>query len=375
MNKQSSETTNKKITFVVNEFNSLFDFRRELVESLLEKGYSIYIIGPKSGNYTYFQNIGCNVVFVDLERRGKSIFKDYIYRKQIKKEIKSINPFIVLSYSMKPNINSGLACKKLGIPYISTITGLGKAFEINPVVTIAVKFLLRKALSKSLCVFAQNSSIYDFLIANKIGHKNIKIINGSGVNTDYFEYKELQKKNGLNILYAGRIMGAKGIDELLFAIRNIAVNHSDVTFSMVGKIEEDKYKDILSETENEIGNFHYLGISDGIKGIIYNYDLVVTATHSEGMSNVLQESLSCGRPIIAPNIPGCKEICDDGVNGYLFEVKNKEQLQKAIEKYIDLPFEKKKEMSSNGRLIVEQRFNRKNVVKAYIEEIEKSKCL
>ena len=87
------------------------------------------------------------------------------------------------------------------------------------------------------------------------------------------------------------------------------------------------------------------------------------------MSNVLLESSACGRPIITTDRSGCREVVDEGVNGYLVKPNDTESLLEAVEKFIQLPLEKRREMGLAGRKKVEQEFDRQIVVEAYMQRI------
>ena len=359
----------KNIAFVINEFNSLYDFRKEFIQELIKRGHKIHLIGPKSGNYEYFSKLNCELHFVDLERKGKSIFSDLKYRKQLKVIIKDIQPDFLFSYSMKPNLHSGKICRRLKIAHVATVTGLGMAFRINPLVTIALKILLRNSLKKTKVVFCQNSSDAEFLRKNHIADNQIKIVNGSGVNLDEHGFSEYPISNSVNILYAGRIVKNKGINELLEAFNLISEKHTNVYLRLIGNIDNNEYKTILQNAIKSNNHIQYLGFSTEVDKFIKDSSLVVVPSYTEGMSNVLQEALASGRPILASNIPGCKELCIDNVTGFLFEPQNSDSLRCAFERFFSLNNDQKIAMGKSGRKHVEDHFDRKKITNAYIDLI------
>jgi galacturonosyltransferase len=164
-------------------------------------------------------------------------------------------------------------------------------------------------------------------------------------------------------------MKAKGIDELLEAIERVKNKYSNVQLDIVGFCEED-YSDKLKEYEKQ-EFIKYHGQQDDIHTFIKDCHALVLPTYHEGMANVLLEAASTGRPVLASNIPGCKETFDEGVSGLGFEVKNVDSLVKAIIKFIDLPYEEKKAMGIAGRKKMEREFDRNIVVNAYLEEINR----
>ncbi len=112
-------------------------------------------------------------------------------------------------------------------------------------------------------------------------------------------------------------------------------------------------------------------IEDDVHITLKEYHAVILPSYHEGMANVLLEAASSGRPVIASDIPGCRETFDEGVSGYGFEVKNTEALVNTIEKFIQLPYEEKKQMGIAGRAKVEREFDRQIVIDSYMEEINK----
>ena len=180
-----------------------------------------------------------------------------------------------------------------------------------------------------------------------------------------------QNKDGITrFLFIGRIMKEKGIEEYLKAADKITKKYPNTEFQILGRFEEGKYKGLISNINN--CRIRYLGVSEDVRNEIREVDCIVHPTfYPEGMSNVLLEGAAMGKPLIASNIPGCKEIIDDGVNGFLFEPQNVKQLTDKVEQFLILNFEEKKRMGQAGRKKVEKEFDRNIVVDAYLEEIIK----
>ena len=161
-------------------------------------------------------------------------------------------------------------------------------------------------------------------------------------------------------------MKEKGIEEYLEAARILKSNYSNLEFQILGSFEEKKYKDIIDNTSN----VEFLGYSKDVRREIKEVDCVINSSYHEGMSNVLLESAAMAKPLIASNIPGCNEIIDDGVNGFLFNVKSSQSLKNKIIKFVNLSKEEKDAMGQKSRLKVEKEFDRNIVIKAYLKEIK-----
>src|SRR5699024_8742538 len=165
-------------------------------------------------------------------------------------------------------------------------------------------------------------------------------------------------------------MKEKGIDQYLDAAQYIKNKYPNTEFHVLGYCEED-YEDKLNKMQAE-GMIQYHGMVDDVREFHKISHCTIHPTYyPEGMSNVLLESAASGRPIITTNRSGCREIVEDGVNGYVVEQENSQDLINKIEEFLNLSYEEKKEMSLSGRKKVEQEFDRQIVVDAYEEEIQK----
>lgn len=358
----------KKILMLVNHFVVL-NFRRELVEKLIQEGYEVYISIPNSDRNKFFANLGCMIIETPVDRRGINPIKDISLILNYARIMKKINPDVVLTYTIKPNVYGTFAASIYKKPVIMNITGVGSAFASSKLRYIA-SLLYKYACSKAYFVFFQNESNYSLFVSNKLVEPNkTKIIPGSGVNIERFKPVGKQNKDEIiKFLFIGRIMKEKGIEEYLQAADIITKKYPNTEFQILGMFEEEKYRDVILNNKNP--RIKYLGISDDVRNEIKEVDCIINPTYHEGMSNVLLEGAAMGKPLIASNIPGCKEIIDDGINGYLFEARNVKQLVEKIEKFLSLDDEAKNQMGQAGRKKIEKEFDRNIVINEYMKVIE-----
>ena len=162
-------------------------------------------------------------------------------------------------------------------------------------------------------------------------------------------------------------MKEKGIEEYLQLAERLIEQYSSIEFHILGPFEEQKYKDIIKNNKNE--KIKYLGISTDVRNEIRESDCIVNPSYHEGMSNVLLEGAAMEKPLIASNIPGCKEIIDDGYNGYLFEVKSLSALEKKVTIFMELDSKEKELMGKNSRKKMKKEFNRDIVINKYMKVI------
>lgn len=359
-----------KVLILTNSINGLYSFRRELIEELINEKFEVYISSPVGYRKEYFEKLKCIFIETSIARHGLNPISDLNLVFKYIKIIKKINPKVVLTYTIKPNIYGGIACRLLKVPYISNITGLGTAIENKGILQKIALILYKLGLKKASCIFFQNESNQKFFLDKQIVSGKTILIPGSGVNLSHHCFEEYPcDNNKIKFLFIGRIMKDKGINELLEAAIQIKAKFSNVHFDLIGDCEED-YNKCLQELQEQ-GIIKYHGRQNDVHPFIKESHAVILPSYHEGMANVLLEAASTGRPVLASRVPGCQETFDDGVSGFGFEVKNVKSLVEAIIKFIELPYEKKKEMGIAGRKKMEREFDRNIVVNAYLEEINR----
>lgn len=358
----------QKILILTNSINGLYSFRRELIEELLQNSLNVTISAPNDTRTNYFEDIGCNIIDINISRRGTNPISDFKLLLNYLGIIKKIKPDVVLTYTIKPNVYGGIACRLTSTPQIANITGLGTAVENKGILQKITLMLYKIGLKKSKCVFFQNKENMNFMQSHDIGSENGKLIPGSGVNLSHYELMDYPESNDINFLFISRIMKEKGIDQYLDAAKHIKKKHPNTVFHVLGKCE-DSYKDILEDL-HEKNIIQYHGRQDDVREYHkISHCTIHPSYYPEGMSNVLLESAACGRPIITTNRNGCKEIVVDGINGYLVEQENSQDLIAKVENFINLSFDEKKQMGLAGRIKVEKEFDRQIVIDAYLEQI------
>ena len=361
-----------KIVVLTNSIKGLKNFRLELMEKMRNLGYEVSIYCPEKDGFEAFENFGCVVKSVNnLNRRGINPVQDIKLIKEYVAILKKEKPDVVLSYTVKPNIYGGIAAKWLKIPYIANITGLGTAVENKGPLQVMIMALYRYAFSKIQCIFAQNAAIKKFFEDNKLKADKVKLIPGSGVNLEKHTLKEYPPDDGkITFLFVGRLMKAKGIEELLYAAEKACNENENIAFWICGGYEDEKYPNMI-EKLSEKYDIKYFGRVSDVDNYYEKADCIVLPSYHEGTSNVLLEAQANGRPVISTSVPGCIETFSVNVSGFACEAANAESLLEAIEKFTKLPYAQRTEMGLAGRKKVEQDYDRNIVTNAYIKEIKK----
>lgn len=362
----------KKILILANKDITLLYFRKELIERLIKEGYKVIVSFPESDNVEYFQKIGCEFINTDVDRRGMNPVKDLKLIREYSKIITEIKPDIVLSFTIKPNLYGGLVCRKKKIHQIANITGLGTALQNKGLLQKFTILLYKIAFKNIKCCFMQNEDNFKFFEKHKIAEGKRKLLPGSGVNLEKYKLLEFPKESEkMNFLFIGRILKEKGIDIYLEVAKYIKGKYNNTEFHVIGYCEQKEYDIKLSNLEKK-GIIKYHGRQEDM---IPFYRMSCCTIHPtyypEGMSNVLLESAASGRPIISTDKPGCKEIIDNEKNGFIVKPENLEEIIKAVEEFVNMPYQEKIEMGLLGRKKVEKEFDRNIVINEYLYEIEK----
>lgn len=361
---------NKRILFLVNHDIVIYNFRKELVEKLINEGYDVYISSPYGKRIEYLTELGCHFEEIEIDRHGVNPIKDFRIIKTYIKLIKRINPTAIFSYTIKPNLYGAIAAKKTDTPIITNITGLGSAVENGGILQRITVLMYKYAFRKIQTVFFQNQENMDFFIKNKIALGKHKLLPGSGVNLTHFNLIEYPNDETIEFVFISRIMKEKGIEQYLETASYIRKKYPNTKFHICGFCEEE-YEDTL-EAYARKNIIQYHGLIEDIREILKITHCTIHPTYyPEGMSNVLLESCACGRPIITTDRSGCREIVEDGVNGFVVKQKNTFDLQEKVEKFINLSYEEKRLFGLNARKKVEKEFDRNIVIEKYMCELEK----
>lgn len=357
-----------KIMILTNHDLGLYKFRKELLETLL-KDNEVFVSMPKGIFTEKIIEMGCKYIDTSFERKGTNPLKDLELLKFYKQVLKEYKPDVVLTYTIKPNVYGGLACQQLRIPYIVNVTGLGSAIENGGLLQFISLNLYKLGLKKADMIFFQNEANRDFMIEHKAVKENYDMIPGSGVNLDQYKIDSFPDDKTIDFTYVGRLMKEKGFELYLKAAEYIHNKYPNTIFHVCGP-DEDNYKEIVKELSDK-GVIVYEGYVDDMKKIYENVQCTIHPTYyPEGLSNVLLESLACSRPIITTDRPGCREVVEDGVNGFIVKQNNLDDLIEKIEKYLSLSNEERKQMGINGRRKVEKEFDRQIVIDKYQDAIK-----
>ena len=358
-----------QILILANHSGGLYDFRKDLIAELKTHA-SVAVAVPHNDRWDELNGLADRVIELPVDRRGMNPLRDSKLFHKYRAILKEVKPDLVLTYTIKPNIYGGLACRMAHIPYAVNITGLGSAIENGGWLKKFVLALYRPALKGARVVFFENAGNRDTLAATGVVPKGRDVVlHGAGVNLEDYPCQPYPQAGPVRFLFVGRVMHEKGVDELFAAAKRMKQQYGEqVEFHMVGSFEE-AYKPVMDQLE-QAGVVKYHGYQSDMKPFYAMAGCVVLPSYHEGMSNVLLEAAASGRPLITSDIPGCREAVENGVSGYLCPAKDADALYEAMRRFAALSVEQRSQMGCCGRERMEQQFSKTAVVAETIKQLE-----
>ena len=368
------QTKEKKIIICSNYAWTIYNFRMPLIKRLKLEGYEVIILTQFDG---YEKLIKLNVDRIEplfISRKGINPFIDIFTVLDLIRYFIKFKPDILLLFSIKPVIYGSIAAHLTKVKSIVTITGLGTVFISNNWLTKIVKILYKLALKNCSIIFFQNKDDRNLFVNQSIARlKLCHLIPGSGIDLKIFSYKRPPKSSNTVFLLVARMLADKGVEEFVNAARKIKSNYPKTRFQLLGPLGVENRTAISIAKMNEWqleGCIEYLGETDDVASYIEKSCCVVLPSYREGTSRVLLEAAAIGRPLIATNVPGCKEVIENGVNGFLCMPRDYVSLSMCIEQMIKLSYDKRKYMGIMGRRKVENEFDKDIVCNLYIQAIK-----
>lgn len=360
-----------KILILANDYKTLANFRMELLQQLIAEGHQVILSLPADQRNSIFTEMGCELLEAPISRHGTNPLKELKLIRTYKKQIKSVKPDCVLTFTVKPNIYGSIAAASLKIPYINNVTGLGSVMQSESLMKKLMLRLQKYAYRKSSCVFFQNKGNLDYFRSRKVVKEQGRLLPGSGVNLDLHRFTDYPMEEPyIDFVVVSRLRQDKGYDELFCAVDRLLPTYPKIRFHIVGWVEEDGYRAVLDRyRDNDRVIYHGEVTQSQVHEVIRSCHCLIHPSYHEGMANVVMEAAAAGRPCLVSDIHGCKEGVDEGATGYCFKVSDAAALQASIERFLAESPERHRQMGYAARTKMEKEFDRKIVIKKYLEQI------
>lgn len=365
---------------------NLYLFRSPIMKELIKRGHKVYAICPKGDKNLGLSDIGCEVINYEIDRKGLNPIDEKKSIDNIYLAIKDLNLDVLHTFTAKPNIYGTFAARKAGIPIVlNLVEGLGSFYTKRTLKNILVRAIMERLYKRAFqlsngCVFVNNDDP-EYMINKKLLPKEkVKIIKSVGVDTHKFSMEtysnetitSLKQSYNLSdkqiVLMVARAIWDKGVREYYEASALLKQKYPDTEFLLVGGTDEGN-PSCASEAFLTSGEVQWLKHRNDIADLTAVCDIYVLPSYREGLPVTLMEAASMAKPIVTTDTIGCREVVDDGVNGFLVPIQNPHALADKIELLLrdrDLRFR----MGEAGRSKVLREFDVNTVVAQYMEYYE-----
>lgn len=363
----------RKILLSSNSAWNLANFRKPVIEALVAADYEVIAAAPADGEEQALVAMGAIFRPLRISGAGTSPVDDLRLLLDYIKLLRAERPAIFLGFTAKPNIYGSLAARITGVPVIATISGLGSAFLRGGLLGGILMGLYRAALHGARAVMFQNPSDRDLFVGRKIVRRDqARLVAGSGIDLDRFVPVDTPDDGQFRFLLIARHLLDKGIAEFVDAARILRLRCPEARFQLLGGDGGDNPSavppaDLKRWSAESI--VELLGVSDDVRPHIAAAHCVVLPSYREGLPRSLLEGAAMARPLIASDVPGCREVVEDGVTGLLCDVRSATSLAKAMERMMTMAAADRARMGAAGRRRVEANYDQRLVVAAYFAEI------
>ena len=372
MDAKLSSTMSKKLFIVVNVDWFFLSHRLPIALEAKKRGYDVTILAiEEEGKGLEIRSHGLKFIPLPSTRGGKNVFDELKLIRFLYKTYKKEQPDIIHHVAIKPVLYGSLAAKYAGIKKIvNAVSGFGSTFinpnKFSPTYHI-VKNLYRFSFNnESLNIIAQNEDdIAQLLELGPLKKSQVHLIKGSGVDLKTFQLTPETDGPTVKCILLSRMLWDKGIGEFVAAATQLKKKYGDqVEFILAGKVDPENVSCISKaelEKWNEEGNVNWIGFQTDVIGLYRNAHIAVLPSYREGLPKSLIEALAIGRPVVTTDVPGCRVVVKEGVNGFLVKLQDSKSLEIALEKLITNK-ELRHRMGKAGRKLAEEEFSLKMVL-------------
>lgn len=350
--------------------------RRNLISKLQEAGFEITVVAPRDNYTDRVRQLNVDYVPITMSPTGKSPLRELETLSQIYIALRTLNPYAVLSFTVKCNLYSGLCRSRLKFRHIPNISGTGDLFDGASLRERFAKHLYGKALRHSHKVFFQNGDDQrTFLSHGLVRADQSEVIPGSGVDLTYFHPIPRNARPQRSFLMFGRLLPKKGFGRFLDAAAELKTRYGEsAQFWILGAPDSERaesrelFERILRAHAH--GIVRYIAPTDDVLPYLQEADsIVLPSTYNEGVPRSLLEALACGKPIITTDWKGCRETVQNHKNGLLVRPHDTESLTRALQQLIECSEETLNEYGLQSRALAESRFDERLVFSAYLKAL------
>ena len=363
-----------KIGFVGNSLQTMCNFRAGVMTELVQMGYEVVIIAPKDSDITFLKQNQIRLIPIEMDCKGMNPFADIQFARTLKRIYKKEKFNFLFHYTIKPVVYGSWAARKTKTLQISVITGLGYTFIRKGWITRVAKFLYRLSLRTANEVWFLNQDDKTLFVEQSLlSPFKARLIYGEGVDVAKYKSQSDLLSIPFTFLFIGRVLWDKGVGEFVKAAQVVKKQHPKVQFHILGQLGANNPACVSIQQMEEweqTRTVKYLGETSNVLPYIENATCVVLPSYREGVSRVLLEAASMERPIIASNVPGCREIVIEGYNGFLCEAQDTNSLIACMMHMLSISQVELEAFGKNGRTHVIKHFDEQKTIALYKRKLQ-----
>lgn len=365
----------KTIALFCNTARAMVQFRSAIIRDLIDKSYHVVAIAQPDGVAEHeLTALGAVFEPIALSRSGINPIKELKLLGELISILRRVRPALLINYTIKPNVYATPVARVLGIPAISVVTGLGYAFLSDTLIARIARFLLGKGLLMARHVWFLNREDLDVVCGKRSDLRaRSSVLPGEGIDTNYYAPRAMPLPP-IRFLLIARMLADKGFREYVNAAKLIGPHYPDVQFDLVGPLDPDNPAGIAQSEIDEATahpQINYLGSTDDVRPFIENAHCVVLPSYREGVPRVLLEGAAMQRPVIATDVPGCRDALIDGKTGLLCAARDAKDIARCFGNFIDMSDKERFQMGKAGRKNVIEKFDDRTICAHYYHIIAK----
>ncbi|MCR1766362.1 N,N'-diacetylbacillosaminyl-diphospho-undecaprenol alpha-1,3-N-acetylgalactosaminyltransferase [Burkholderia glumae] len=363
-----------RIVLVCNTAWAIHTYRHGLIRMLVASGAEVVVLAPRDRTVEPLVAMGCRYIELPVASKGTDPLEDLRMLAAMRRHYRELRPQLVFHYTIKPNIYGSIAAWLARVPSVAVTTGLGYVFIRESRAASIAKRLYRFAFRFPREVwFLNRDDLATFEASRLLVHpERARLLHGEGVDIEQFAATPLPERETFRFVLIGRLLWDKGVREFVDAARALRPRYPQARFALLGPAGVDNPSAVSRRYVDEWmrdGLIEYLGEAHDVRPHIEAADCVVLPSYREGVPRTLMEASAMCRPIVATDVPGCRDVVADGETGLLCLARDSASLAEKMAAMLEMPAEARRAMGRRGREKVLREFDEANVVERYRETI------
>ena len=366
-----------KVVLFANTDWYLFNFRRSLALALREAGHEVLLLSPDGPYGERLRALGLRWHPVSLRRRSLNPLREATFVFSLARLLRKEKPHVVHGFTLKCAIYGSLAARAAGVSgRVNAVTGMGYVFTSGDykarLLRPFVRALIRLTLDgKRARLILQNPDDVNFFSTHRlVDPDRIRLIPGSGVDCERFRPGSPRAPGGpMRVVLPARLLWDKGLAEYVAAARQLKGGERNIRFLLAGQPDPGNPASVpeaIVERWVDEGVLERLGHVEDMPELFRSVDVVVLPSYREGLPKGLIEAGASGCALVTTDVPGCREVVTDGVDGLLIPAKQWDSLASAIARLYDEP-ELRARLADAARQKAKSQFDEKMVIQATLE--------